>query len=164
MREIKPEDTLVIKSIDWPEEIMRKFWNSGTSSPKKQTSVVVLDMPLLDTCQGKDLTSTLIADIVLQLLIYVAQTEPEFTRQRQVEGITAAKAWGVQFVLSPMERPTEFESVYKSGELNSYQHAKRQFNLRLLTEYSSNGKQSPLLADEKSTRLVTTDRIPWFVQ
>lgn len=63
---------------------------------EKQAAIVVLDMPLLDTHQNRDLTGTLIADIVLQLLSYVAQTEREFTRQRQAEGISAAKARGVQ--------------------------------------------------------------------
>ena len=63
---------------------------------EKQAAIVILDMPLLDTHQNRDLTGTLIADIVLQLLSYVAQTEQEFTRQRQAEGISAAKARGVQ--------------------------------------------------------------------
>lgn len=70
---------------------------------EKQAAIVVLDMPLLDTRQGRDLTGTLIADIVLQLLSYVAQTEREFLRQRQAEGIAAAKAKGVSF-----GRPKEF--------------------------------------------------------
>ena len=62
-------------------------------------------MPLLDTRQGRDLTGTLIADIVLQLLSYVAQTEREFIRQRQAEGIAAAKARGVSFGRKPREKP-----------------------------------------------------------
>ena len=61
---------------------------------EKQVDIVVLDMPLLDTRQGRDLTGALIADILLQLLSYVAQTEREFNRQRQAEGIAAAKAGG----------------------------------------------------------------------
>ena len=65
-------------------------------------------MPLLDTRQNRDLTGTLIADIVLQLLSYVAQTEREFIRQRQAEGIAAAKAKGVQFGRKPMARPASF--------------------------------------------------------
>lgn len=63
----------------------------------------MLDMPLLDTRQGRDLTGTLIADIVLQLLSYVAQTEREFIKKRQAEGIAAAKAKGVRFGVKPME-------------------------------------------------------------
>ena len=68
-------------------------------------------MPLLDTRQGRDLTGTLIADIVLQLLSYVAQTEREFIRQQQAEGIAAAKANGVRFGRRPMEKPPEFEPI-----------------------------------------------------
>lgn len=89
---IRNGDTLVIKSIDRLgrnyEEILAQ-WRIITK--EKNTAIVVLDMPLLNTRQSKDLTGTLIADIVLQLLSYVAQTEREFIRQRQREGITAAK-------------------------------------------------------------------------
>lgn len=112
MRKIKPADTLVIKSIDRLgrnyDEILEQ-WRLITK--ERQIAVVVLDMPLLDTRQGRDLTGTLIADIVLQLLSYVAQTEREFIRQRQAEGIAAAKAKGVKFGRRPMERPPEFEIV-----------------------------------------------------
>ena len=79
-------------------------------------------MPLLDTRQNRDLTGTLIADIVLQLLSYVAQTEREFIRQRQAEGIAAAKARGVHFGRKPIERPAEFETVYglwRTGEMSA---------------------------------------------
>ena len=68
-------------------------------------------MPLLNTRQDRDLTGTLIADIVLQLLSYVAQTEREFIRQRQAEGIAAAKQRGVQFGRKPKEKPKEFEAM-----------------------------------------------------
>jgi len=95
IRKLKPGDTLVIKSIDRLgrnyEEILEQ-WRIITR--EKKAAIVVLDMPLLDTRQGRDLTGTLIADIVLQLLNYVAQTEREFIRQRQAEGIAAAKAKG----------------------------------------------------------------------
>lgn len=123
MRKIKPDDTLVIKSIDRLgrnyEEILEQ-WRFITK--RRQTAIVVLDMPLLDTRQGRDLTGTLIADIVLQLLSYVAQTEREFIRQRQAEGIAAAKARGVKFGRQPMERPSEFEAVreeWKAGRLSA---------------------------------------------
>ena len=96
LRKLKSGDTLVIKSIDRLgrnyEEILEQ-WRIITK--EKQVDVVVLDMPLLDTRRGRDLTGTLIADIVLQLLSYVAQTEREFIRQRQAEGIAVAKAKGV---------------------------------------------------------------------
>ena len=84
IRKLKKGDTLVIKSIDRLgrnyDEIIEQ-WRIITK--EKEAAIVVLDMPLLDTRQGRDLTGTLIADIVLQLLSYVAQTEREFIRQRQ---------------------------------------------------------------------------------
>ena len=73
-------------------------------------------MPLLDTRKNKDLTGTLIADIVLQLLSYVAQTERQFIRQRQAEGIAAAKQQGVRFGRKPMERPPQFERLKEQWE------------------------------------------------
>ena len=72
---------------------------------------MVPDMPLLDTRQGRDLTGRLIADIVLQILSYVAQTERENIRQRQAEGIAAAKARGVHFGPQPRALPDNFEEV-----------------------------------------------------
>lgn len=109
LRKVKSGDTLVVKSIDRLgrnyDEILEQ-WRIITK--EKQVAIVVLDMPLLDTRQNRDLTGTLIADIVLQLLSYVAQTEREFIRQRQAEGIAAAKAKGVQFGRKPMARPASF--------------------------------------------------------
>ena len=85
---LEPTDTLVIKSIDRLgrnyEEIIEQW---RTLTKEKQIFIVVLDMPLLDTRTHRDLLGTLIADIVLQILSYVAQTEKEFTHQRQAEGI-----------------------------------------------------------------------------
>lgn len=96
VRKLKAGDTLVIKSIDRLgrnyEEILEQ-WRIITK--EKQAAIVVLDMPLLDTRQSRDLTGTLISDIVLHLLSYVAQTEREFIRRRQAEGIAAAKANGI---------------------------------------------------------------------
>lgn len=96
MKRIKPGDTLIIKSIDRLgrnyDEILDQ-WRILTK--EKQAHIAVLDMPLLDTRNGRDLTGTLIADIVLQLLSYVAQTEREYIRQRQREGIEAARQNGV---------------------------------------------------------------------
>ena len=71
---------------------------------------MVLDMPLLDTRRDRTLTDTLIADIVLQLLSYVAQTEREFIRQRQAEGIAAAKARGVRFGKKSSARPEAYRA------------------------------------------------------
>ena len=129
LRKLKPDDTLIIKSIDRLgrnyEEILEQ-WRVITK--EKHAAIVVLDMPLLDTRQGRDLTGTLIADIVLQLLSYVAQTEREFIRQRQAEGIAAAKANGVRFGRRPLERPAEFEQLcgeWVQGRLSSREAAKQ---------------------------------------
>lgn len=115
MRKIKTGDTIVIKSIDRLgrnyDEILVQW---RTITKQKKVAIVVLDMPLLDTRQNRDLTGTLIADIVLQLLSYVAQTERDFIKQRQKEGIAAAKARGVQFGRTPMERPADYDQIKAS--------------------------------------------------
>lgn len=120
IRKVKSGDTIVIKSIDRLgrnyDEILAQ-WRIITK--EKQVAIVVLDMPLLDTRQNRDLTGTLIADIVLQLLSYVAQTEREFIRQRQAEGIAAAKEQGIRFGRKPMERPEEFESLKVQWQNNT---------------------------------------------
>lgn len=117
IRKLKKGDTLVIKSIDRLgrnyDEIIEQ-WRIITK--EKEAAIVVLDMPLLDTRQGRDLTGTLIADIVLQLLSYVAQTEREFIKKRQAEGIAAAKAKGVRFGVKPMEKPPGFEAYYEQWQ------------------------------------------------
>lgn len=123
VKKLREEDTLVIKSIDRLgrnyEEILEE-WRIITK--ERQAAIVVLDMPLLDTRKNKDLTGMLIADIVLQLLSYVAQTEREFIRQRQAEGIAAAKQQGVRFGRKPMERPPQFEMLkeqWVKGEISA---------------------------------------------
>lgn len=112
MKKLKPGDTLVIKSIDRLGrnygEILEQ-WRFITK--KKCAAIVVIDMPLLDTRRGRDLTGVLIADIVLQLLSYVAETERENIRQRQAEGIKAAKARGVKFGRPRFIRPPEYEEL-----------------------------------------------------
>lgn len=117
LRKIKAGDTLVIKSIDRLgrnyDEIIEQ-WRVITK--EKQAAIVVLDMPLLDTRQGRDLTGTLIADIVLQLLSYVAQTEREFIKRRQAEGIAAAKARGVRFGRKPKARPAEYDRCRRAWQ------------------------------------------------
>ena len=129
MRKIKSGDTLVIKSIDRLgrnyDEILEQ-WRIITK--EKGAAIVVLDMPLLDTQKNKDLTGTLIADIVLQLLSYVAQTEREFIRQRQAEGIAAAKLQGVRFGRKPREKPPEYGSLkelWARGEISAREAARR---------------------------------------
>ena len=112
VRVLQPGDVLVVKSIDRLgrnyDEILEQ-WSVITK--KRKAAIVVLDMPLLDTRQGRDLTGTLIADIVLQLLSYVAQTERENIRQRQAEGIAEAKAKGVRFGPPCHTLPDSFEEL-----------------------------------------------------
>ncbi len=109
VRRLRPDDVLVVKSID---RLGRNYleildeWRKITKV--KRAAIVVLDMPLLDTRKRSDLTGTLIADIVLQLLSYVAQTEREFIKQRQAEGIVAAKKRGVRFGRRPLSKPPEY--------------------------------------------------------
>lgn len=129
LRKIKAGDTLVIKSIDRLgrnyDEIIEQ-WRIITK--EKQAAIVVLDMPLLDTRQGRDLTGTLIADIVLQLLSYVAQTEREFIKRRQAEGIAAAKARGVRFGPRPKKRPDKYEQccmTWKNGMMTAREAARQ---------------------------------------
>ena len=129
IRKLKSGDTLVIKSIDRLgrnyDEILEQ-WRIITK--EKQAAIVVLDMPLLNTQQNRDLTGTLITDIVLQLLSYVAQTEREFIRQRQAEGIAAAKARGVRFGRPAMERPAGYEDIkirWQRKELSARAAAKQ---------------------------------------
>ena len=129
VRRLKEGDTLVVKSIDRLgrnyEEILEQ-WRIITKD--KGAAIVVLDMPLLDTRRNRDLTGTLIADIVLQLLSYVAQTEREFIRQRQAEGIAVAKAQGVRFGRPPLAQPEEFPAVYQAWlkkEISAREAARR---------------------------------------
>ncbi len=129
LQKLKTGDTLVVKSIDRLgrnyDEILDQ-WRVITK--EKQAHIVVLDMPLLDTRQGRDLTGTLIADIVLQLLSYVAQTEREFIKQRQAEGIAAAKERGVHLGRKLMARPDAFRAVYAewaSGAISARTAAKK---------------------------------------
>lgn len=110
-------DVLVIKSIDRLgrnyTEILEQW---RLISKEKGADIVVLDMPLLDTRKSRDLTGSLISDIVLQLLSYVAETEREFIRQRQAEGIAAARGKGVHLGRQPDPLPCEFYSLYERFE------------------------------------------------
>ena len=113
LRKVKPGGVIVVESIDRIgrnyEEILEQ-WRIITK--EKKVHIVVMDMPLLDTRQkGNDLTGTFIADLVLQILSYVAQTERENIRQRQKEGIAAAKLRGVRFGRPRKRIPKEFEKI-----------------------------------------------------
>lgn len=113
MRKLKQEDLLYVKSIDRLgrnyEEILAQ-WRILTK--QKDVDIVVLDMPLLDTRKGKDLLGTLIADLVLSLLSYVSENERCAIRQRQKEGIEAAKLKGVKFGRPPKIFPENFGQIY----------------------------------------------------
>ena len=115
MRKLKNGDTLVVKSIDRLgrnyEEILEQ-WRVITK--EKRVDIRVLDMPLLDTRQGRDLMDTFIADLVLQILSFVAQSERESIKKRQAEGIAAAKARGVKFGRPPRPLPDNFYEVHKA--------------------------------------------------
>ena len=114
LRRLKPEDLLYIKSIDRLGrnygEILEQ-WRILTK--EKQIDIVVLDMPLLDTRRGKDLMGTFLSDIVLQVLSFVAENERSNIRQRQAEGIAAAKARGVKFGRPHKPLPGNFNQIHK---------------------------------------------------
>lgn len=129
VRRLKEGDTLIVKSIDRLgrnyNEILEQ-WRIITK--EKGAAIVVLDMPLLDTRRNRDLIGTLIADIVLQLLSYVAQTEREFIHQRQAEGIAVAKARGVRFGRPRLEKPENFPAVqtaWQKKEISAREAARR---------------------------------------
>lgn len=114
VRKLKKDDLLYIKSIDRLgrnyEEIQNQ-WRILTK--EKGVDIVVLDMPLLDTRRGKDLMGTFLSDIVLQVLSFVAENERTNIRQRQAEGIAAAKARGVRFGRPPRPLPENYHSAYQ---------------------------------------------------
>ena len=117
LRKLKKDDLLYIKSIDRLgrnyEEILQQ-WRYITKD--KGIDIVVLDMPLLDTRRGKDLMGTFLSDIVLQVLSFVAENERTNIRQRQAEGIAAAKARGVRFGRPEKEIPDDFEEIVAAWE------------------------------------------------
>ena len=114
VRKLKRDDLLYIKSIDRLgrnyEEIQNQ-WRLLTKD--KGVDICVIDMPLLDTRRGKDLVGTFLSDIVLQVLSFVAENERTNIRQRQAEGIAAAKAHGVRFGRPPAPLPPNFHDVYQ---------------------------------------------------
>lgn len=128
LRRLRAGDTLIVKSIDRLgrnyDEILEQ-WRIITR--EKCASILVLDMPLLDTRRGKDLMGTFLSDIVLQVLSFVAENERTNIRQRQAEGIAAAKAKGIRFGRVPKPLPENFHAVYqrwKSGEITGTAAAK----------------------------------------
>jgi DNA invertase Pin-like site-specific DNA recombinase len=115
LKKLRPGDLLYIKSIDRLgrnyEEIQNQ-WRIITKD--KGCDICVIDMPLLDTRRGKDLLGTFISDLVLQLLSFVAENERTNIKQRQAEGIAAAKARGVKFGRPPLPLPENFYEVHRA--------------------------------------------------
>lgn len=122
LRILKAGDLVIIKSIDRLgrnyEEIIEQ-WKYITS--RKKADIKVLDMPLLDTTQCKDLLGTLISDLVLQLLSFAAQNERENIHTRQAEGIASAKARGIRFGRPPKDLPPNFDSVCRQWRCGQIQ-------------------------------------------
>ena len=122
LQKLKKDDLLYIKSIDrlgrnYTE--IQEQWRLLTKN--KGVDIVVMDMPLLDTRRGKDLMGTFLSDIVLQILSFIAENERVSIRQRQAEGIAAAKARGVRFGRPPKALPKNFSAVlrrWEAGELS----------------------------------------------
>ena len=113
-KKLKKDDLLVIKSIDRLGRNYKEIqaeWRKITQN--KKADIIVLDMPLLDTAKSKDLLGTFIADLVMQLLSFVAENERVNILQRQAEGIAAAKMRGVKFGRPKRELPPEYEENYK---------------------------------------------------
>ena len=117
IRKLKKDDLLYIKSIDRLgrnyEEILRQ-WQILTK--EKGIDIIVLDMPLLDTRRGKDLMGTFLSDIVLQVLSFVAENERASIKQRQAEGIAAAKARGVKFGRPQRALPDNFDEIRRDWQ------------------------------------------------
>ena len=136
VKKLKPGDLLYIQSID---RLGRNYieiqeqWRFLTKD--KGVDIVVLDMPLLDTRSGKDLLGTFIADLVLQILSFVAQTEREHIRERQAQGIAAAKDRGVKFGRPAKELPPNFYSVLEKWQRQelSGREAARECNMSATT-------------------------------
>jgi len=114
---LTPGDLVYIKSIDRLGRNYDEIQNQWRILTKERgVDIAVIDMPLLDTRNGKDLMGTFLADIVLQILSFVAQNERETTRKRQAEGIAAAKIRGVRFGRPIIKPPENFSGLVKQWE------------------------------------------------
>ena len=129
LKKLKPGDLLYVLSIDRLgrnyEEIQRQ-WRVLTK--EIGIDICVIDMPLLDTRNGRDLMGTFIADLVLQILSFVAQSERENIRKRQAEGIAAARARGVHLGRPPKEMPPDFVQIvgdWENGKITFSEALKR---------------------------------------
>ncbi len=144
LKKLKPDDLLYIKSIDRLGRNYREIleqWQLLTK--EKKVDIIVLDMPLLDTRRGKDLMGTFLSDIVLQVLSFAAENERENIRQRQKEGIEAAKQRGVRFGRPQAPLPDNFGMVSRrwyQGEISG-QEASRLCNMPTTSFYRKAGKR-----------------------
>ena len=116
VKKLKPGDTLVIKSVDRLGRNYQEIINEWRYITKeREAALVVLDMPILDTREKElNITGTFIADLVLQILSYMAEMERSFNTQRQAEGISAAMAKGIKFGREPKERSETYEVLRDS--------------------------------------------------
>lgn len=136
---LRRDDLLYVKSIDRLgrnySEILEQ-WRMLTK--EKGVDIAVLDMPLLDTRRGKDLMGTFLSDIVLQVLSFVAENERDNIRQRQAEGIAAAKARGVRFGRPPLPLPDNFHMLHQAwrGQKITLRQAARACGMPTGTFYS----------------------------
>ena len=139
VRRLRRDDLLYVKSIDRLgrnySEILEQ-WRMLTM--EKGVDIAVLDMPLLDTRRGKDLMGTFLSDIVLQVLSFVAENERDNIRQRQAEGIAAAKARGVRFGRPPLPLPDNFHMLHQAwrGQKITLRQAARACGMPTGTFYS----------------------------
>ncbi len=146
IRKLKENDLIYIKSIDRLgrnyEDIIEQ-WKYITKV--KKADICVIDMPVLDTRRGKDLVGTLISDIILSLLSYFSEAERKNIRQRQAEGISAAKAKGVKFGRKAKPLPENFSAVcrrWKDKEITLDEAAKETGMVRSTFYYHARGFQS----------------------
>ncbi len=139
VRRLRRDDLLYVRSIDRLgrnySEILEQ-WRMLTK--EKGVDIAVLDMPLLDTRRGKDLMGTFLSDIVLQVLSFVAENERDNIRQRQAEGIAAAKARGVRFGRPPLPLPDNFHMLHQAwrGQKITLRQAARACGMPTGTFYS----------------------------
>lgn len=139
LKKIKPGELLYVLSIDRLGRNYKEIQDQWRILTKeKGVDICVLDMPLLDTRQGKDLMGTFIADLVLQILSFVAENERANIRKRQAEGIAAAKARGVRFGRPPAPLPENFFAMHRAwrGGKISLQQAAQQCGMPRSTFYA----------------------------
>ena len=130
LKRLKKGDLLIIKSIDRLGRNYGEILEQWRTITKKIGAYIqVIDMPLLNTNSQQDgLTGVFISDLVLQILAYVAETEREFIKQRQAEGIAVARAKGVKFGCPRRELPSEFDKycmMWKTGKISSRKAAEK---------------------------------------